>query len=57
MNYIALGCIATFDDAFSIAYPELMKHYVENAVYPIRNFRKNKIQIFENDAIALDKKL
>jgi len=45
-DYLALGCIAEFDDSFVSTYRDsnLRPYFVEFEL-PIENFRKNKIVI------------
>ena len=56
MNYVALGCIAQFDDFFASAYNYLNPIYIEQG-YKIENFRKRKLCITDETYLEIDERL
>lgn len=57
MNYVALGCLAGFDDCFASAYPHFVSIYLDGAAYPVENHRKPKYVLTEEAYESLEKPL
>lgn len=57
MNYIALGCVAHFDDEFYNQFTNKDLKKILEGPYPIVNHRKTKLKIEKKDYDTLEKQL